>query len=111
MEILIWKAVTGFFPPTPLAIIIGSVKQGHLSVGHPEIGGYYTHFFITELEKNLWGYSSFQFPGGGKTNVSWLRMLLTARQNTYWKSKAKQCGKTENDRCIQEAEIDVNPPQ
>ena len=77
----------------------------------PEIGGYHTHFFITELKKNLWGYSSFQFPAGGKSNVSWLRMLLTAMQNTYWKSKAKQCGKTEIDRCMQETEIEVNPPQ
>jgi len=101
-----------FFPPAPLAIIIGSVKQGHLSVGHPEIGGYYTHFFTTELEKNLWGYYSVpQLLFGGKSNASWLRMLISARENTYWKSKAKQCGKTENDRCIQEAAINVNPPQ
>ena len=100
-----------FFPPAPVAIIIGSVKQGHRSWGHPEIGGYYTHFFTTELEKNLWGYSSFQFSESGKTKASWLRMLINARENTYWRSKQKQCGKTENDRCIQEAEIDVNPPQ
>ena len=39
------------FPPAPVAIIIGSVKQGHLSVGHPDIGAYYTHFFTTQLEK------------------------------------------------------------
>ena len=78
------------FPPAPVAIIIGSVKQGHLSVVHPDIGGYYTHFFTTEMEKNLWGYySGFQFTAGGKSNASWLRILLAARQSTYWKSKAK----------------------
>ena len=101
-----------FFPPAPLAIIVGSVSQGHLSVGHPEIGGYFTHYFTTELEKNLWGYySRSQLSAGGKSSASWMRMLLTARQNTYQKSRAKQCGKTENDRCIQQAEIAVNPPQ
>jgi hypothetical protein len=101
-----------FLPAAPVAIIVGSVQQGHLSVGHPEIGGYYTHFFTTEMEKNLWGYYS-QTLGtfGGKSNVSWLRMLVTAGDNTYQKSIRKQCGKTENDRCIQKAEIAVNPPQ
>jgi hypothetical protein len=64
------------------------------------------------MEKNLWGYYS-QTLGtfGGKSNVSWLRMLVTAGDNTYQKSIRKQCGKTENDRCIQKAEIAVNPPQ
>jgi Caspase domain len=101
-----------FFPPAPIAMIIGSVNKGHLSVGHPQIGGYFTHYFTSELEKNLWGYySNSRLPLNGKSNASWLRMLVTARQNTFQKSRAKQCGKTENDRCIQLAEISVNPPQ
>ncbi|MEO7445625.1 MAG: caspase family protein [Ferruginibacter sp.] len=99
-----------FLPTLPLSILVGSVKKDHLSLGHPAIGGYYTHFFTSELEKNLWGYYSsslLSFAGG--SNSSWLKILLDARKNTYWKSKAKQCGKTVNDRCIQEAEISVTP--
>lgn len=101
-----------FLPPAPVSIIIGSVSKNHFSVGHPDIGGYYTHFFTAELEKNLWGYYSNSVKlFGGQGNASWLRMALAARKNTYWKSKAKQCGDTPNDRCIQEAEIIVNPAQ
>ena len=101
-----------FFPPAPVSIIVGSVNQGYLSVGNPEIGGYYTHYFTSELQKTLWGYySSAQLDIGNKSNASWLRMLINARQNTFQKSRRKQCGKTENDRCIQQAEIAVNPPQ
>lgn len=98
-----------FLPAAPLSIIIGSVKKDHLSIGHPDIGGYYTHFFTAELEKNIWGYySSALLSFGGQSNSSWLKILLEARKNTAWKAKAKQCGKTVNDRCIQEAEMEVN---
>lgn len=98
-----------FLPALPLSIIVGSVRKDHLSIGHPEIGGYYTHFFRAELEKNIWGYYSNALRSfGGQSNSSWLKILLEARKNTYWKSKAKQCGKTTNDRCIQEAEIEVS---
>lgn len=98
-----------FLPAMPLSIIVGSVEKDHLSVGHPDIGGYYTHFFTAELVKNIWGYySSALLSFGGQSNSSWLKILLEARKNTYWKAKAKQCGKTTNDRCIQEAEIAVS---
>lgn len=97
-----------FLPPAPLSIIVGSVKKNHLSLGHPDIGGYYTHFFLSELEKNIWGFYSNTFLSfGGQSNAAWLKILLEARKNTYWKAKAIQCGKTSNDRCLQEAEIDV----
>ena len=98
-----------FLPAMPLSIIVGSVQKDHLSIGHPDIGGYYTHFFTAELEKNIWGYySSALLSFGGQSNASWLKILLEARKNTSWKAKAKQCGKTKNDRCIQEAEIEVS---
>jgi hypothetical protein len=97
-----------FFPPATSSIIVGSVKQGHLSVGNPGIGGYFTHFFSTQLEKSLWGYYSntlgtFQ----GKSAVSWTGLLANAAKETFAKSIRKQCGKTERDRCIQQAEFSV----
>jgi len=98
-----------FLPAMPLSIIVGSVEKNHLAVGHPDIGGYYTHFFTAELKKNMWGfYSNSLLSFGGQSNSSWLKILLDARKNTYWKAKAKQCGKTTNDRCIQEAEIKID---
>jgi|GEM_PF-2209454 len=98
-----------FLPAMPLSIIVSSVEKDHLSVGNPDIGGYYTHFLTAELEKNIWGfYSSSLLLFGGQSNASWLKILLQARKNTYWKAKAKQCGKTTNDRCIQQAEISVD---
>jgi len=98
-----------FLPAMPLSIIVSSVEKDHLSVGNPDIGGYYTHFLTAELEKNIWGfYSSSLLLFGGQSNASWLKILLEARKNTYWKAKAKQCGKTTNDRCIQQAEISVD---
>lgn len=101
-----------FLPTVPLSIIVGSVKKNHLSIGHPDIGGYYTHFFLSELQKNMWGFYSNQLISfGGQSNASWLKILLEARKNTYWKAKAKQCGETTNDRCIQEAEIEVKQIQ
>lgn len=101
-----------FFPSSPISILFGSVHKGHLSVGNPEIGGYFTHYFLSELQKNLWGYYANSFSTfGGQSKASWLNIGLVARKNTYWKSKAKQCGATPNDRCIQEADIFVFPPQ
>ena len=102
-----------FFPPEPISIIIGSVQKGHLSVGNPDTGGYFTQYFTSELEKNLWGYFSGNLfmSSSEKGNTAWRSISIAAAKNTYWKSKAKQCGATPNDRCIQEAEISVNPAQ
>ena len=98
-----------FFPPIPLNVLIGSVHKGHLSVGHPDIGGYFTHFFLSELKKNLWGYfANAYLPASPESRSMWLSMGVKARENTYWKAKGKQCGATQNDRCIQEADIFVN---
>lgn len=99
-----------FFPNIPLSLLIGSVQKDHLSVGHDSIGGYFTHFFTAVLRKNLWGYySSSFFNYGVPANTAWLSILLEARKNTYWMSLAIQCGKTENDRCIQQTEIKITP--
>lgn len=99
-----------FFPNAPVSIIIGSVEEEHLSLGNPKIGGYFTHFFTAELEKNLWGfYSNNLFSIGNQSNLMWLQILIAARKNTYWKSKSIQCGKTTNDRCIQQAVINIKP--
>lgn len=99
-----------FFPSVPVSIVIGSVEEEHLSLGNPKIGGYFTHFFTAELEKNLWGfYSNNLFSIGNQSNVMWLQILIAARKNTYWKSKSIQCGKTPNDRCIQQAVINIKP--
>lgn len=98
-----------FLPPEPIAMLVGSVQKGHLSVGNTSLGGYFTHFFTAELEKNLWGYYSGALLNfDGASNSVWLRILLAAREDTYWKAKAKQCGTTENDRCIQQAEIRIS---
>jgi hypothetical protein len=98
-----------FLPTVPLSMLVGSVQKGHLSVGNTSLGGYFTHFFTAELEKNLWGYYSGALLNfGGASNAIWMRILLAARENTYWKAKAKQCGATENDRCIQQAEIKIS---
>ena len=98
-----------FLPTVPLSMLVGSVQKGHLSVGNTSLGGYFTHFFTAELEKNLWGYYSGALLNfGGSSNAIWMRILLAARENTYWKAKAKQCGATENDRCIQQAEIKIS---
>ena len=98
-----------FLPITPLSIIVGSVEKDHLSVGNPDTGSFYTQFFKAALQKNIWGYYSNDLLSfGGQTNASWLRILLEARKNTYWKAKAEQCGKTTNDRCIQQAEMSVD---
>ncbi|MBC7475836.1 MAG: caspase family protein [Candidatus Sericytochromatia bacterium] len=97
-----------FFPNAPVSMIIGSVEEDHLSLGNPQIGGYFTHFFTAELEKNLWGfYSNNLFSIGNQSNAMWLQILIAARKNTYWKSKSIQCGKTPNDRCIQQAVINI----
>ncbi|MGB4845351.1 MAG: hypothetical protein WBP16_12870, partial [Ferruginibacter sp.] len=101
-----------FFPPAPVSILIGSVKKDHVSLSHPEIGGYYTHFFTAELEKNLWGYynsSSLMF--GGQSNASWLRIIVNSSKDAAYKALRKVCGKTDNDRCIQQAEFNLEPLQ
>ncbi|MGY3054320.1 hypothetical protein ACVWYG_002527 [Pedobacter sp. UYEF25] len=99
-----------FLPTVPISLLIGSVQKGHLSVGNPTIGGYFTYFFTAELQKNLWGYySTNPFNVSSQSNGAWLQMLVEARKNTYRKSITKQCGVTENDRCIQNAEIKITP--
>jgi hypothetical protein len=100
-----------FLPPAPVSMIIGSVKKDHLAVVHPETGGYFTSYFTAELEKNLWGFFYRSLFTGAQSNSSWLRIIVDASNNTYWKSIRKQCGKTENDRCIQRAEFELSPKQ
>ena len=98
-----------FLPTTPLSIIVGSVEKDHLSVAHPDTGGFYTQFFTAALQKNIWGYYSNNLLSFGEpTKATWFRILLEVRKNTYWKAKAEQCGKTQNDRCIQQAEMSVD---
>jgi len=101
-----------FFPPAPVSILIGSVKKDHVSLSHPEIGGYYTHFFTAELEKNLWGYYNSSFlMFGGQSNASWLRIIVNSSKDAAYKALRKVCGKTDNDRCIQQAEFNLQPLQ
>jgi hypothetical protein len=100
-----------FLPAAPVSMIIGSVKKDHLAVVHPETGGYFTSYFTAELEKNLWGFFYRSLFTGAQSNSSWLRIIVDASNNTYWKSIRKQCGKTENDRCIQTAEFELSPKQ
>jgi len=101
-----------FLPVMPVSIFIASVKKDHVSLSHPDIGGYFTHFFTAELEKNLWGYynnSSLIF--AGQNNASWLRIIVNSSTNTAAKALRKVCGKTENDRCNQQAEFNLVPMQ
>jgi hypothetical protein len=99
-----------FFPALPLSMIVGSVAEGHLSLGNPDMGGYFTHFFTAALEKNLWGYYSNNIFNAGTAGKSlWLQLLVAARTNTYWQAKSIQCGTTANDRCIQQAVIKIDP--
>ena len=101
-----------FLPPAPVSILIASVKKDHVSLSHPEIGGYFTHFFTAELEKNLWGYynsSSLMF--SGQSNASWLRIIVNSSKDAANKALRKVCGKTDNDRCDQQAEFSLKPLQ
>ena len=99
-----------FLPTMPLSLLVGSVEKGHLSIGNTSMGGYFTYFLTAALQKNLWGYYSHDpFNLASPTVATWMRILLEARQNTYRKSLSIQCGATENDRCVQKAEIKVTP--
>ncbi len=99
-----------FLPSFPLSMIVGSVEQGYRSWGDPTLGGYFTYYFTAALQKNLWGYYSNSLSNfGGQANAAWLRILLDARKDTYWKSLSIQCGATANDRCVQQAVLKVTP--
>lgn len=89
-----------FFPPEQLSIIIGSAEINQLATGNPGLGGFFSYFFMSELEKSLYSYE--------RTPASWLKISADAKEKARYQALTALCG---NARCIQTAEIKVDPPQ
>lgn len=88
-----------FFSKQPVSIIATSAEKNQLATGNPALGGFFTYYFKGLLEKSLYSYD--------KSN-SWLRLLLDAKEKARWQALSAVCGA---GRCVQMAEINVNPPQ
>ncbi len=87
-----------FMPDKRLSILVGSAEKNQLSVGNPELGGFYTNFFLAELMKNLFD---------NNESPSWINMLSIARNNTLNQARTAICG---SGRCVQRAVMSVVPP-
>lgn len=85
-----------FFPPKPLAILIGSADKNQLAAGNPRLGGYFTNTFTTELRTKLYGIAN---------DATWRSILDNTKKLASWKSLAALCNES---RCIQSARIAGN---
>ena len=88
-----------FFSKQPVSIIASSAQINQLATGNPALGGFFTYYFKGLLEKSLYSYD--------KSN-SWFRILLDAKEKARWQALSALCGA---GRCVQLAELKVNPPQ
>lgn len=88
-----------FFSNRPVSIIATSAEKNQLATGNPELGGFFTYYFKGLLEKSLYSFE--------KSN-SWLRLLSDAKEKARWQALSALCGA---GRCVQLAEIKVDPPQ
>lgn len=86
-----------FFPKKPLNILSSSTDVNQLAIGNPTLGGFFTCFFKTELDKSLYSY---------EPSNSWLRILLSAKEKARYQSLSALCG---TSRCVQTATFRVEP--
>lgn len=90
-----------FFPLNPLSIIIGTADVSQLATGNPEIGGFFTHYFVSELNQSLYGFET-EAP-------NWTSIIAEAKKKATWKALSAFCENT-NSRCKQTAIYNVVPP-
>ncbi len=90
-----------FFPVQPVSILVGSAEKGQLASGNPDLGGFFTNFFLAQLTNTLYS---------NKVPPSWLKILINARESTTKQALTAECSNTENGRCTQRAELQVIPP-
>ena len=90
-----------FFPLNPLSIIIGTAGINQLATGNPEIGDFFTHYFISELNQSLYGFED-NPPG-------WTGIIAEAKTKATWKALSAFCENT-NSRCKQTAVYNVVTP-
>ncbi len=88
-----------FFNPEPISIIATSAEAKQLATANPVLGSFFTYYFKAFLEKSL-----YSFPNSD----SWLRLFLTTKERARYQALTAPCG---SGRCVQLAEIDVNPPR
>lgn len=90
-----------FFPLNRVSIIIGTADINQLATGNPNIGGFFTHYFITELTQKLYGFDD-DPPG-------WTDIITEAKKRATWQALSAFCENT-NSRCKQTAIFSVVPP-
>lgn len=90
-----------FFPLNRLSIIIGTADINQLATGNPNIGGFFTHYFITELTQKLYGFED--------DNPDWTDIITEAKRRATWQALSAFCENT-NSRCKQTAIFSVVPP-
>jgi hypothetical protein len=83
-----------FLSRTPVSLLVGSAEKDQLAVGNPKLGGFFTSFYIANLEKSLYGF---------QTGVNWLKLLVDARESTRRQALTAACEGSK--RCVQTAEI------
>lgn len=88
-----------FFPKQPISILTTSAEVKQLATGNPTMGGFFSYYFKAFLDKSLYSFWK---------SDSWLRLLLDAKEKARWQALSAECGTT---RCIQLADISVNPPR
>jgi Caspase domain len=89
-----------FFPKQPVSILVGSAEKYQFASGNPDLGGFFTNFFLAELSNTLYS----------NKGASWLKILVTARESTTKQALTAACDNTANGRCTQRAELQVIPP-
>jgi hypothetical protein len=83
-----------FLSRTPVSLLIGSAEKDQLAAGNPKLGGFYTAFYVANLEKSIYGF---------QTGVNWLKLLVDARESTRRQALTAVCDAPK--RCVQTAEI------
>lgn len=78
-----------FFPEERLSILCGAADVNQFSSGNPAMGGFFTHFFIEEINKHLYG--------DVKTPATWENILNVVKEKARYQALTAAC--KDDNRC------------
>jgi hypothetical protein len=95
VNLLVWRSL--FLPDKPLSVLACAAEKNQLAAGNEKLGGFFTHFMQTELQKGFYGkYSNYE--------SSWVRILNNAKEYTRRQALTADCvpgGPCDGDRSLQ----------
>jgi hypothetical protein len=93
-----------FIPKHRISVLACASEKNQLAAGNEVLGGFYSHFLVSELFKSLWGNT-------GEGEISWNMILDNVKEYTRRQALTAPCGKDapcDGDRSLQRPQFKVS---